>query len=153
MMKALAIDGSYDEARRIGSCLIGSAVHEEDKAPARLIAPVGKRINDYDKSRCFIIDGRNTSFAYRQRIVVPVKTIIFDRFAAMREGIKTLFVSPNGVQHCERLISCLANENEEVTFGGYTEQEGGVFRIFTMDMIHLDVEAAALMDGVEVIDI
>ena len=133
-MKALKLDGSKEDARRLARCLIGSkTLHGRI-----LIGCVDDAVNNF-----VIISMRGMSPEDFYTATLPLDTLVLDPFAAMREGISVIADGePTVLDQCKFGI-----------FGKYISARFGETTWHSYKSITLDIEAACRLDGVEEVEI
>jgi hypothetical protein len=139
-MKCLKLSGP--NGIKVARCLIGSVLTD-----GRILIGVTNRYFavQYTKK-----GNRNETVNLVPEIILPIDTLVFDPFAAMREGVKCKGFAPvmAGGDSVHGFIESF-DDNEF----GVAHCKGSTQMRMANKYITLDIEAACRLDGVEVVDL
>ena len=134
-MKMLKLDGSKPDARRLARCLIGSPNDDGMKL-------IGV---DDESDNPFIVQWPDIHGCNgHAEETLPIDTLVFDPFAAMRDGVDVQigdnsFGTIDGYSNSFRVM--------------YREGDGRCCTWVKKEQISLDIEAACKLEGIEEIEI
>lgn len=147
-MKALRLDGSKADARRVARCLIGSPTDDGLKL-------LGV---DDDSDNPFIVQWPDIHGCNgHAEETLPIDTLVFDPFAAMREGVDVKIdgsrVTTWWVENCYKITN--TPSDFRISFLPIDTIVIPRKIKYTSDIsaITLDIEAACRLDGVEVVEV
>jgi len=152
-MKALKLGAYKEGAQKLARCLIGSLA--DCKTYSFKEEYVGTLVGCDDECAVFFIRN-NISINAEKEIIIPIDSIKFDPFAAMREEVNIRFEVRdefNGAM-ASGLVKSIYRNTDNNCWNSTIFHDGSDFE-FEDDVgeITLDIESACLLDGVEVCEL